>query len=100
MKYSEYEALINEFLENRDDLSKVEVLKEKLKEDLIIYDSTVEEHNKNIEKIKELQETNLKLYLNLSKGTVEKAEAVEESKSPKEIFNETFKKYVYKEGEN
>lgn len=100
MKYSDYEGLINDLLENRDDLSKVDILKEKLKEDLNVYESTVEEHNKSIEKIKELQETNLKLYLNLSKGTVEKTEEVEEAKSPKELFNETFKKYLYKEGEN
>lgn len=80
MKYEEYEEKINTILGNPDTApAEIGAVLESLKTDLTALDTLTAESAEKDKRIKDLQETNLKLYLN--QGSTEEKEEEEEEES-------------------
>lgn len=80
MTYAEYEAKINDILSKPDTaLAEIGGVLEELKTDLTALETLTGEAAAKDERIKDLQETNLKLYLSQSEEATEE-EADEEEK--------------------
>lgn len=96
MTYEEYEKGINEVLQNPDTaLANIGGILESLKSDLTSMSTLVAEKESLEARIKDLQDTNMKLYLSMNNGapasTEEEVEPAEGPAVIDEFISEVFK---------
>ena len=90
MKYEEYESLINDLVSNPDTmLQKVDAFKETLKTDLTSLESLTVEKGDLENRIRDLQDTNMKLYLSIGGAAAPEEEQSEEEKIADMSFEES-----------
>lgn len=100
MTYQEYEAKINESLTNFDRAP--EIMKgvlDELKKDTTTISSLTAQVGEQTKRIKDLQETNVKLFLRTGDGKKEEKEEPEEDKKPEDYMNDFIKSLVGDEKE-
>ena len=91
MKFEEYDAMLTDLLSNPDTaLTKVDALKDALKTDLTSLESLTTEKGDLETRIRDLQDTNMKLYLSQGGFAPEKEEQSEEEK----IADMSFEEYI------
>lgn len=89
MKYSEYEEKINGVLSNPDTaLTEIAPILEELKNDMETFEAVQSEVEELNARVRDLQETNIKLFLSQGGGeSEEEEEETEEEKEVEEFFN-------------
>lgn len=100
MTYQEYEAKINESLTNFDRAP--EIMKgvlDELKKDTTTISSLTTQVGEQTKRIKDLQETNVKLFLRTGDGKKEEKEEPEVEKTPQDYMNDFIKSLMGDEKE-
>lgn len=95
MTYQEYEAKINESLNNFDRAP--EIMKgvlDELKKDTTTISSLTTKVGEQTKRIKDLQETNVKLFLRTGDGKKEEKEEQEVDKKPEDYMQDFIKSLV------
>ena len=87
--YEDYDKIINDFLSNTDDLSKIDDIKNYLKEDLTALSEATTNNNALSDKVAELRDLNLQLFLKTGSETAKEDNPTEEV--PEKTLDELFK---------
>lgn len=91
MKYEEYETMLNDLVSNPDTmLTKIDAFKDAIKTDLTSLESLTNEKNDLDKRVRDLQDTNMKLYLSMGGAST----PVEEESEEEKIANMSFEEYI------
>lgn len=96
MTKQDYMKLIDKFLSNTDDLSLIEKLKSELETEIDSLESIKVANEELSNKVQELRDTNMKLFL--KQGSTIKETEPETEVSEAEAFDELLKTAIFKEG--
>lgn len=95
MKLTDYVKLIEEIAKSPDDLTKLDKLKDEITADLTTLETLTSENTNLTNKVKDLRDTNMKLFL--KNGSTVETKEPEKEKTNDEIFDELITKQLSEE---